>query len=32
VVGEGVQFVDGNLLYLFPLLLLSVFLGGKQVI
>ena len=29
VVGEGVQFVDGNLLYLFPLLLLSVFLGGK---
>ena len=32
VVGEGVQFVDGNLLYLFPLLLLSFFLGGKQVI
>ena len=32
VVGERVQFVDGNLLYLFPLLRLSVFLGGKQVI
>ena len=32
VVGEGVQLVDGNLLHLFPLLLLSIFLGGKQVI
>ena len=32
VVGEGVQLVDGNLLHLLPLFLLSVFLGGKQVI
>ena len=32
VVGEGVQRINRNLLYLFPLLLLSVFLGGKQVI
>ena len=31
-VGEGVQVVNGNLLYLLPLLLLSFFLGGKQVI
>ena len=32
VVGEGVQRINGNLLYLLPLFLLSVFLGGKQVI
>ena len=32
VVGEGVQRINGNLLHLFPLFLLSVFLGGKQVI
>jgi len=32
VVGEGVQCINGNLLYLFPLFLLSVFFGGKQVI
>ena len=32
VVGEGVQRINGNLLYLFPLFLLSIFLGGKQVI
>ena len=29
VVGEGVQVVNGNLLHLFPLLLLSVFSGKK---
>ena len=32
VVGEGVQCINGNLLYLLPLFLLSVFFGGKQVI
>ena len=29
VVGEGMQRINGNLLYLFPLFLLPVFLGGK---
>jgi len=32
VVGEGMQIINWNLLYLLPLFLLSVFLGGKQVI
>ena len=32
VVAEGVQRINGNLLYLLPLFFLSVFLGGKQVI
>ena len=32
VVGEGVQRINGNLLYLFPLFFLSVFLGGEQII
>ena len=32
VVDEGVQRINGNLLYLLPLFFLSVFLGRKQVI
>ena len=32
VVSEGVQRINGNLLYLLPLFLLSVFFGGEQVI
>jgi len=32
VVGEGMQRINGNLLYLLSLFLLSVFFGGKEII